>query len=63
MSSVTSFPTAQISDESIVSRLFEMALAGEDGSEEFLRLDAECQRRMMTANASPEILKSIAAMG
>lgn len=63
MSSVTAFPTTQISDETLVSRLFDMTLAGEDGTEEFQRLDAECQRRLASANAAPQLLKSIAVTG
>ncbi|TXK64375.1 hypothetical protein [Alkalisalibacterium limincola] len=63
MSSVSAFPTTQLSDETLVARLYDMALSGEDGSEEFHRLDAECQRRLVSATATPEILKSIAATG
>lgn len=63
MSSVTTFVSPQISDETLVTRLYDLALAGEDGSEEFRRLDAECQRRLVSANATPQILRSIAMIG
>lgn len=52
-------PSNALSDETLVKRLFDLALAGDDGSEEFLRLDAECQRRMVRANAAPMILRSL----
>lgn len=63
MSSVSAFPATQLSDETLVARLYDMALSGEEDSEEFLRLDAECQRRLVSAIATPQILKSIATLG
>lgn len=63
MSSVTAFPTAQISDETLVARLYDLAIAGEEDSQEFRRLDAECQRRLVSANAAPAVLTSIAVTG
>lgn len=49
MGIVIPFPTRPLVDEQIAVRLWELVLAGEVGSDEYRRLDAELGRRRALA--------------
>lgn len=51
MGIVIPFPTKQVMDDELAIRLWELVMAGEIGSAEYRRLDAEINRRR--ANAAP----------
>ena len=50
MGIVIPFPTRPVIDEQIAIRLWELVLAGEVGSAEYRRLDAELTRRKALAS-------------
>ena len=50
MGIVIPFPTRPVIDEQIAVRLWELVLAGEVGSAEYRRLDAELTRRKALAS-------------
>ncbi|WP_146909685.1 hypothetical protein [Arenimonas daejeonensis] len=45
MGIVIPFPTKQVMDDELATRLWELVMAGEIGSAEYRRLDAEISRR------------------
>ena len=45
MGIVIPFPTKQVMDDELAIRLWELVMAGEIGSSEYRRLDAEINRR------------------
>ena len=51
MGIVIQFPTKQVMDDELAIRLWELVMAGEIGSAEYRRLDAEINRRK--ANSAP----------
>lgn len=64
MTNVLSFPNQSLTDEVLVSRLFELAASGDDASDEFRQLDAEMQRRLDRATAGePRRLSAVSRFG
>jgi hypothetical protein len=49
MGIVIPFPTRQVMDDELAIRLWELVMAGEVGSAEYRRLDAEIHRRKAQA--------------
>ena len=49
MGIVIPFPTKQVVDDELAIRLWELVMAGEIGSAEYRRLDAEINRRRVLA--------------
>jgi len=51
MGIVISFPTKQVMDDELAIQLWELVMAGEIGSPEYRRLNAEITRRRSLASA------------
>jgi len=64
MTNVLNFPTQSLTDEVLVSRLFELAANGDAVSDEFRQLDAEMQHRLDRATAGePRRLSAVSRFG
>lgn len=64
MTNVLSFPNQSLTDDVLVSRLFELAASGDDASDEFRQLDTEMQRRLDRATAGePRRLSAVSRFG
>lgn len=55
MGIVIPFPTKQVMDDELVVRLWELVMAGEIGTTEYRRLDAEINRRKALASPRREV--------
>ena len=53
MGIVIPFPTKQVMDDELAVRLWELVMAGEIGSTEYRRLDAEINRRKALSTDAP----------
>ncbi len=53
MGIVIPFPTKQVMDDELAIRLWELVMAGEIGTAEYRRLDAEINRRKAATAARP----------
>ncbi|GAB2501530.1 hypothetical protein [Arenimonas alkanexedens] len=54
MGIVIPFPTKQVMDDELAIQLWELVMAGEIGSQEYRRLDAEISRRKALATPRRE---------
>ncbi len=64
MTNVLNFPTQSLTDDGLVTRLFELAAIGDAESDEFRQLDVEMQRRLGRSTAGePTRLAAISRFG